>query len=136
MRNDIKESVKKTLVEKVNILKVVREDLKKLENYSNSLETQILDFCDVYGIENGDIQWLNVKEVPKPKKVPLKEILDVFPNLDIRMVLENVVCEIGIDLEKTEDNLRFSANFPDPIIKSIVKQLAKLSKETVKKVDV
>jgi len=136
MPNDLTESVKNEIRKKALSLKTVNEEIKKLQNYKRSLETHILDYYAVYGIGYDEIDGVAVKDATKPKEIALKQILDVFPNQDIKTVLENIVGNITIDLEKTEENLRFSAEFPEPIIKSLVKQLAKLSKETEKKVDV
>lgn len=136
MPNELKESVKIKLETCRNSLKVIKEDIKKLNNYKNSLESQILGFYEIYDIADGEILGLSVKDAQKPKKVALKSILDVMPNDDIKTILENVVAEINIDLEKTEENLRFSGIFQDAIIKTIIKQLSKLSKETVKEVNV
>jgi hypothetical protein len=136
MGNDLTESVKIEIRKKALSLKTLNEEIRKLQNYQRTLETQILDFYEVYGIEHDEIDGVAVKDATKPKEVALKEILEVFPNQDIKTVLENVIGNITIDLEKTEENLRFSAEFPEPIIKSLIKQLCKLSKETAKKVEV
>ena len=136
MKNDLKDSVVKTIISGANVLRDVGGDIAKMTNYKNSVEGQIIDWFDFYHVENGDIEGVKVLEVSVPKKVPLKEILDVFPNTDIKAILENVVGKIMIDLEKTEENLRFSGGFQDPIIKSIIKQLSKITKETKKKVEI
>jgi len=136
MKNDLKDSVVKTIISGANVLRDVGGDIAKMTNYKNSVEGQIIDWFDFYHVENGDIEGVKVLEVSVPKKVPLKEILDVFPNTDIKAILENVVGEIMIDLGKTEENLRFSGGFQDPIIKSIIKQLSKITKETKKKVEI
>lgn len=136
MPNELTEGVKVKLATNRNSLKVINEDIKKLTNYKNSLESQVLGYYEVYGVENGQIDGLIVKDVQRPKKVPLKDILDVMPNDDVKTLLENIVGEITIDLEKTEENLRFSGMFQDAIIRSFIKQLSKVSKETVKKVEV
>jgi hypothetical protein len=136
MPNDLTESVKNEIRKKALSLKTVNEEIKKLQNYQRTLETQITDYYTVYGIGYDEIIGVRLKDVPKPKEIALKEILDVFPNTDIKTVLENVVGTIDIDLLKTEENLRFCAEFSEPIIKSTVKQLTKLSKDTIKKVEV
>jgi uncharacterized protein YajQ (UPF0234 family) len=136
MKNDIKDSVVKSLVKSKGILEVVNEDMTKLTNYKHSIEGIIIDRFEFHNIENGDVKGLRVIDFSSPKKIPLKEILDVFPNTDIKEVLDNVVCDILIDFDKTEENLRFSGKFQDVTIKAIMKQLSKLSKETVKKVEI
>ena len=136
MKNDIKDSVVKSLIKCKTSLVVVNEDMTKLTNYKKSIEGIIIDRFEFNNIENGDVKGLRVIDVSVPKKVPLKEILDVFPNTDIKEVLDNVVCDILIDFDKTEENLRFSGKFQDVTIKAIMKQLSKLSKETKKKVEI
>ena len=136
MSNDLTASVSVEVRKKALSLKAVNEEIRKLQNYQRTLETQIIDAYEVYGLESEQIDGVAVKDVIKPKEIVLADMFTVFPNTDIKTVLENVSGKITIDLAKTEENLRYSGEFADPIIKSIVKQLEKLSKETVKKVDV
>jgi hypothetical protein len=136
MSKDLVESVSVEIRKKALSLKTVSEEIKKLQNYQRTLETQIIDYYECYGIGYDEIIGVRVKDVPKPKEIALKDVLDVFPNTDIKTVLENVVATITIDLSKTEENLRYCAEFSEPIIKSTVKQLSKLSKDTMKKVEV
>jgi len=136
MKNDLKISA----IEKANgltkVLKLVTEDSMKITNYKSSLETKILDFCEIYGIENEELSLISIQNVPFLTKIPLKSLLDVFPNTDIKSILDNVVAEIKIDLGATEENLRFSGDLQEPIIKSIIKQLEKLSNNMVRKVKI
>lgn len=134
--SDLRESAKAEIRKKALSLKTVREEQRKLHNYERTLETQILDFYECYGIGNDEIDGVAVKNTPKAKEIALKDILDSFPNQDIKTVLENIVGGIAIDLAKTEENLRYEVGFPEPLVKSTIKQLEKLSKETVKKVEV
>lgn len=135
MKNDLKDSVKETLAQSVLQLKNTREEIRKMNNFANSLERQIIDFVDIYDIDFTEVQGLKIKEVFEPKEVTFDRILSVFPNHDIELILRNLVGTTNIDLEKTEENLKFSANFPDSIINSVIKQLSKLSKQGVLKVE-
>ena len=134
MKNDLKNSAIEQVEEFTKTLKLISSDIVKLTNYKSSLETKIIDFCEIYGIENYELTNLTIKTVSAPTKVPLKDLLTVFPNTDIKSILDNVVAEIKIDLGATEENLRFSGNLQEPIIKNIIKQLEKLSNTKVKKV--
>lgn len=135
MRNNLKTSAIHKVEELAKALVTVRQDVTSLTNYQVSLETKIIDFCEIYGIENEELKTLSIKEVPTQNVIPLKKILEVFPNDDIRGIIENVVIRANIDLKETEENLRFSGDFQEPIIKNIIKQLDKLSNKTVKKVE-
>ena len=134
MKNDLKSSAILAIERYAKTLDTVSNDVVKLTNYKTSLETKILDFCEIYDIKNEELSSISIQNVPIQTKIPLKSILDVFPNTDIRTILENVVAEIKIDLNATEENLRFSGDLQEPIIKSIMKQLEKLSNKKVKKV--
>jgi hypothetical protein len=134
MKNDLKNSAIEQVEDFTKTLKLISSDIVKLTNYKSSLETKIIDFCEIYGIENYELTNLTIKTVSAPTKVPLKDLLTVFPNTDIKSILDNVVAEIKIDLNATEENLRFSGNLQEPIIKNIIKQLEKLSNTKVKKV--
>ena len=134
MKNDLKNSAIISVERYAKTLDNVSKDVIKLTNYQNSLETKILDTCEIYSIKNEELKTISIETVAKLTKIPLKYLLDVFPNTDIRSVLENVVTEIKIDLNATEENLRFSGDLQEPIIKNIIKQLEKLSNKTVKKV--
>ena len=134
MKNDLKSSAIESVDRFAKTLKMVNEDLIKYGNYKTSLETKIIDFCEIYDIENTELKTISIQEVSKVTEIPLKYLLDVFPNTDIRSILENVVAKTEIDLKATEENLRFSGNLQEPIIKSIIKQLEKLSNNKVKKV--
>jgi hypothetical protein len=46
-----------------------------------------------------------------------------------------VVSKIEIDIKATEENLRFSGNLQEPIIKNIIKQLDKLSNKKTRQVE-
>jgi hypothetical protein len=133
-KSDLQDSVKNKVVEMANMLQVVREDLKKQNNYERTLTARIIEYCEIYGIENGDIDEFDINIVSEQRNVPLKDILDVFPNFEIKDILENIVAEINIDKAKTEENLRFSGGFQDPIINSIMKQLDKATNTSVKEV--
>jgi len=135
MKNDLKSSAIGKVNELSHTLKFVNEDVVKITNYKQSVETKIIDFCEIYSIENEELSSISVQNVPIQTKIPLKSLLDVFSNADVRVILENVVAEIEIDLPQTAENLRFSGNFQEPIIKNILKQLNKLSNTTVKKVE-
>jgi len=135
MKNDLKSSAIGKVNELSHTLKFVNEDVVKITNYKQSVETKIIDFCEIYSIENEELSSISVQNVPIQTKIPLKSLLDVFSNADVRVILENVVAEIEIDLPQTAENLRFSGNFQEPIIKNILKQLHKLSNTTVKKVE-
>jgi len=134
MKNDLKSSAIVTVERYGKTLETVSTDIVKLTNYKSSLETKILDFCEIYDIKNEELSSISIQNVPFLTKIPLKSLLDVFPNTDIRSILENVVVEIEIDLGATEENLRFSGDLQEPIIKNIIKQLEKLSNKEVKKV--
>ena len=134
MKNDLKSSVVKKVENLAQTLVLVNQDVIKLANYKASLETKIIDFCEIYDIGNHELKIISIQSVSIPNKIPLKNLLDVFPNTDIKSILENVVTEIEIDLNATEENLRFSGNLQEPIIKNIIKQLQKLSNKTIKKV--
>lgn len=134
MKNDLKISAIDKVEEFAKTLNMVNDDVIKTTNYKNSLETKILDFCEIYDIKNEELSSISVQNVPIQSKIPLKSLLDVFPNTDIKSLLENIVCEIEIDLGATVENLRFSGNLQEPIIKSIIKQLEKLSNKTIRKV--
>lgn len=134
--SDLKAGAIERIKEMALQLKTVREESKKLENYARSRETQILGLFEAYGIGADEIKGVAIKSVPVPKEIVLNDILAAFPNTDIKTILENVVGGITLDLAKTEENLRFAVGFPESLVRSIVKQLEKLSKETVKKVEV
>ena len=130
--SDLKDSVRKTIKDKSVELRNIIEDIGKLNNYKQTLETQIKGYYEIYNIGIDEIDVVKLIEVVEPKKIPLKKLLDIFPNYDIRMILENVVCEIDIDLLETEINFRYS-EFQDSLIKAIIKQLKRLTNESVKK---
>ena len=134
MKNDLKSSAIVSVERYAKTLDSVSKDVIKLTNYKSSLETKILDFCEIYDIKNEELSSISIQNVPIQTKIPLKDLLNVFPNTDIRTILENVVVEIKIDLGATEENLRFSGDLQEPIIKNIIKQLEKLSNKTIKKV--
>lgn len=134
MKNDLKNSAIISVERYAKTLDNVSGDIIKLTNYKSSLETKILDFCELYSIENEELSSISIQNVPIQTKIPLKDLLNVFPNTDIKSILENVVCEIEIDLGATEENLRFSGDLQEPIIKNIIKQLEKLSNKKIKKV--
>ena len=135
MKNDLKSSAIESVEEFAKTLKMINEDLIKYTNYKNSLETKILDFCEIYNIENEELSSISIQNVPVREKIPLINLFGVFPNLEIIGVIENLVVKIEIDLKATEENLRFSGNLQEPIIKSVIKQLEKLSNKTVKKIE-
>ena len=134
MKNDLKNSAIVAVERYAKTLENVSGDIIKLTNYQNSLETKILDTCEIYSIKNEELSSISIQNVPFLTKIPLKDLLNVFPNTDIRSILENVVIEMEIDLGATEENLRFSGDLQEPIIKNIIKQLEKLSNKTIKKV--
>jgi hypothetical protein len=134
MKNDLKSSAIENVEKFAKTLKMVNEDLIKYGNYKTSLETKILDFCEIYGIENDELSSISVQNVPFKEKIPLVNLFGVFPNLEIMGVIENLVVEIDIDLDATAENLRFSGDLQEPIIKNIIKQLEKLNNKTIKKV--
>lgn len=134
-KRDLQDSVVKKVEEIAHSLKVVREDIRKITNYERTLTTKILDFCEIYGIENNDVQAFDIVELSEKKFIPLKSVLNVFPNNDIKEIIENIVCKVDIDLNLTEENLRYSGEFQDVIIKKIIEQLESVSNEKVKKVN-
>jgi len=133
-KSDLQDSVKKKVQEMAQILKVVREDLRKLINYEATMTTKIIDFCEIYGIESGDIEEFDIVIVPQQVKIPFKDLFEVFPNFDIKAIVDNIIAEINIDMPQTEQNLRFSADFQEPIIKGIMKQLDQLTTISKKEV--
>ena len=135
MKNDLKSSAIVAVERYAKMLELVSNDIVKLTNYKSSLETKMLDFCEIYDIKNEELSSISIQNVPFLTKIPLKSLLDVFPNTDIKSILENVVAEIKIDLGATEENLRFSGDLQEPIIKNIIKQLEKLSNKTIRKVE-
>ena len=135
MKNDLKSSAIVEVEKLAETLKMIREDIVKYTNYEASLETKMLDLCEIYDIENKELSSILVQNVPFQEKIPLKSLLDVFPNTDIKSILENVVVEMRIDLGATEENLRFSGDLQEPIIKNIIKQLEKLSNKKIRKVE-
>ncbi len=136
MKNDLRSSAVEKVTEFAETLKLVSQDIVKLTNYKNSLETKILDFCQIYNIDNAELKNFSIETVSSLTEIPLKHLLDVFPNTDIRSILENVVVEMKLDLNATEENLRFSGNLQEPIIKNIIKQLEKLSNNKIRKVEI
>ena len=136
MKNDLKTSVVLAIERYAKTLDTVRNDIVKLTNYKSSLETKILDFCELYEIENHEFKTVSIETISIQTKIPLKDILNVFPNTDIKFILDNVVTEIKIDLNATEENLRFSGDLQEPIIKSIMKQLEKLSNKKIRTIEI
>ena len=134
MKSDLKSSAIEKVQQLSHTLKMVNEDVIKLTNYKNSLETKIFDFCDIYNIENTELKTISIENGIIPNKIPLTDLFGVFPNTDIVSILQNLVVGIEIDLGATEENLRFSGDFQEPIIKNIIKQLEKLSNKKIKKV--
>ena len=134
MKNDLKSSAIERVEELSKTFESIKQDVIKYQNFKSSLETKIIDFCEIYEIDNAKLKGVSIETVSIPSKIPLKDLLDVFPNTDIKFIVENIVAEIEIDLVETEENLRFSGNLQEPIIKGIMKQLNKLSNKTVKKV--
>lgn len=132
--NDLEESVKKAIKEKASELKSIKEDITKMTNYQNTLETQIKSYYDIYNLKNDSVEGVKIVNVIEPKKIPLKKLLDIFPSYDIRMILENFVCSVDIDMVETENNLKFSANFQDSLVKAIIKKIDELTSENVQKV--
>lgn len=135
-KRDLQDSVINKVEELAHSLQVVREDIRKISNYERTLTTKILDYCELYGIENNEVKAFDIEEVSQNKTIPLKNILDVFPNNDVKTIVENIVAEVKIDLDLTEENLRYSGDFQDIIINKITKQLHNLTKEKVKKVNI
>ena len=135
MKNDLKSSAISKVEELAKALETVSRDVKSLTNYETTLKTSIIDLCELYSIENEEIKGFSLKETTVQNTIPLKDLLKVFPNDDIRGIIENVVIRANIDLKATEENLRFSGDFQEPIIKNIIKQLDKLSNKTIKKVE-
>ena len=135
MKNDLKSSAIVEVEKLAETLKMIREDIVKYTNYEASLETKMLDLCEIYDIENKELKTISIETVSKLTQIPLKYLLDVFPNTDIKNILENVVVEMRIDLGATEENLRFSGDLQEPIIKNIIKQLEKLSNKKIRKVE-
>jgi len=135
MKNDLKSSAIVEVEKLAETLGMIREDIVKYTNYKSSLETKILDLCEIYEIENEELKIISIETVAKLTEIPLKYLLDVFPNTNIKSVLENVVAKIEIDLKATEENLRFSGDLQEPIIKNIIKQLEKLSNKKIRKVE-
>jgi len=135
MKNDLKSSAIVEVEKLAETLKMIREDIVKYTNYEASLETKMLDLCEIYDIENKELKTISIETVSKLTQIPLKYLLDVFPNTDIKSILENVVVEMRIDLGATEENLRFSGDLQEPIIKNIIKQLEKLSNKKIRKVE-
>ena len=136
MKNDLKSSAIEKVEGVAKTLKLVNQDIIKITNYKTSLETKILDFCEIYDIKNEELSSISIQNVSIQTKIPLKDLLNVFPNTDIKSIVENVVTEIKIDLGATEENLRFSGDLQEPIIKNIIKQLEKLSNKVVRKVEI
>ena len=135
MKDDLKSSAISKVEELAKALETVSRDVKSLTNYETTLKTSIIDLCELYSIENEEIKGFSLKETTVQNTIPLKDLLKVFPNSDIRGIIENVVMRANIDLKATEENLRFSGDFQEPIIKNIIKQLDKLSNKTVKQVE-
>ena len=135
MKDDLKSSAIVEVEKLAETLGMIREDIVKYTNYKSSLETKILDLCEIYEIENEELKIISIETVAKLTEIPLKYLLDVFPNTNIKSVLENVVAKIEIDLKATEENLRFSGDLQEPIIKNIIKQLEKLSNKKIRKVE-
>ncbi len=136
MKNDANKSVEQHIYNLAAILKNVRNDIRKETNYANSLEKEILDYLEVYDIDIKSLKGIKLVEEYKPQQVSLEKILDVFPNSDIELILRNIVANIEIDLDKTEENLRYSCSLQDTLIKSIIKALSQLSLDSVVKVEV
>jgi len=134
MKNDLKSSAISKIKEMAKVLETVDKDVIALTNYKASLENQILDYCEVYDIENEELQIISVIEVPSTQTIPLVDLFNVFPNANVKDIFDNVVGKIEIDLKETEENLRFSGDFQEPIIKNIIKQLDKLSNKTIKQI--
>lgn len=134
-KNDLRDSARDNVDGLALTLKTVREDLVKLTNYERTLEKRIIDTCELYGIENEELENLKLKIVPEQRNIPFKELFEVFPNYDIQTIAENIVAEIKINMRETETNLRFSANFADPIINAIMKQLEQLTNVSIKEVE-
>lgn len=131
MKNQTRESIVSKVIQIGTKLDIVSQDVVKLTNYKNSLETLIIDFCELYDIKNEELIGLEIKEVPSQQNVLLKKIFNSVPNA-YSTLAESVI--VAIDLKETEENLRFSGEFQEPIIKNIIKQLEKLTEKTVKKV--
>lgn len=136
MKNDIKDSVVDNLNKTAYQLKTVRDDIRKLTNFSNSLEKEILDTIEIYDIDIKKLKHIKLIEEFLPQQIPLEQILEVFPNSDIELILKNIVGKIEINLEKTRENLKFSANFQEILVNSIIKQLSKLAQTSVVKVEI
>lgn len=134
-KKDLQDSVVEKCKELAHSLKVVREDIRKITNYERTLTESILDYCELYGIKNNEIKSFDIKEIFQKKSIPLKEILKIFPNDDVKTVIENIVAKVDIDLDQTELNLRYSGEFQDVIINKIIKQLRNTINKKVKKVD-
>lgn len=130
--SDLKTSVEKEILKNASFLKIVRRDLKSQSNFETSLEQSIISAYEIYKIEPHAIKGVSLEEYTVNQKVPLKAILDVFPNEDIRIILNNLVGTIEIDFEKTEENLKYEAEIQDVLVKKIIKQLQTLceKKET------
>ncbi len=132
--SDLKSSVEKEILKNASFLKTVRRDLKSQSNFETSLEQSIISAYEIYKIEPHAIKGVSLEEYTVNQKVPLKAILDVFPNEDIRIILNNLVGTIEIDFEKTEENLKYEAEIQDVLVKKIIKQLQTLCEKKEKRV--
>lgn len=130
--SDLITSIENDILKNASFLRTVRRDLKSQSNFETSLEQSIISAYEIYKIEPHAIKGVSLEEHTVNKKVPLKAILDVFPNEDIRFILNNIVGTIEIDFEKTEENLKYEAEVQDVLVKKIIKQLQTLceKKET------
>ena len=65
MKNDLKNSSIIAVERYAKTLENVSSDIIKLTNYKTSLETKILDFCEIYEIENKELKTISIETVSK-----------------------------------------------------------------------
>ena len=107
----------------VNLKQVTREQ-EMVANYKRTLENQIIDLFELFGIKSQDnvrlVEKVNVKKVSVGE---IKELLNIKTSDDD--IFNNIIVEV--DIKETIENLLYKVGVADPMAKKIGKKLKSLS---------
>lgn len=122
--SDISTSQKLRLETLIMNLKQVTREQEMVANYKRTLENQIVDLFELFGIKSQDnvrlVEKVNVKKVSVGE---IKELLNIKTSDDD--IFNNIIVEI--DIKETIENLLYKVGVADPMAKKIGKKLKSLS---------
>lgn len=122
--SDISTSQKLRLETLIMNLKQVTREQEMVANYKRTLENQIVDLFELFGIKSQDnvrlVEKVNVKKVSVSE---IKELLNIKTSDDD--IFNNIIVEV--DIKETIENLLYKVGVADPMAKKIGKKLKSLS---------